>query len=349
MYIANPIYDSVMKYLLEDNKIARLFLGTIIGHKIEKLEPRPQEYILDLDDAKQTRRRKKSALFLTVYRLDFAAQIRLPDGSQQLVVLELQKAKFHTDIMRFRRYLGQQYARKENIYKQKVFDKKTKSNKFVKKALPIISIYFLGHRLEMKEGHPIIGTKRQYVDLSTGEIITEKNNFIESLTHDSIVIQLPELKKKRRTELENLLSIFDQSYQTTDVHILNIDETNMPEQFKAILRKLQQAMADTKVRMTMTAEDDILDELGEKEREISDLEENVAEKEKVIEEKDKILEENAKVIEENAKALEEKNRILEENAKALEEKERAFAAQAEAFKEQLRVIEALKAQLNQKG
>ncbi|MEY4938135.1 MAG: hypothetical protein RIS64_4496 [Bacteroidota bacterium] len=342
MYIANPIYDSVMKYLLEDNKLARLFLGTIIGHKIEKLEPRPQEYILDLDEAGQTRRRKKSAPFLTVYRLDFSAQIRLPDGTQQLVVLELQKAKFHTDIMRFRRYLGQQYARKENIYKQKVFDKKTKSNKFVKKALPIISIYFLGHRLEMEAKHAIIGTKRQYVDLSTGEIITEKNNFIESLTHDSIVIQLPELKQQRRTDLENLLSIFDQSYKTTDIHILNIDETNMPEQFKVILRKLQQAMADTKVRMTMTAEDDILDELGEKEREISDLEENVAGKDKIIEEKDKILEENAKVLEENAKVLEAKE-------KELEAKEKALAAQVEAFKEQLREIEALKKKLSDSG
>jgi hypothetical protein len=348
MYIANPIYDSVMKYLLEDNKLARLFLGAIIGHKIEKLEPRPQEYILDLDDTGQTRRRKKSSPFLTVYRLDFSAKIRLPDGTQQLVVLELQKAKFHTDIMRFRRYLGQQYANKENIYKQKIFDKKTKSNKFVKKALPIISIYFLGHRLEMEGGHPIIGTKRQYVDISTGEIITEKNNFIESLTHDSIVIQLPELKKKRRTELENLLSIFDQSYLTNDVHILNIDEANMPEQFKAILRKLQQAMSDTKVRMTMTAEDDILDELEEKEREISDLEENAAEKDKILEENAKVIEENAKVIEEKDKILEENAKVLEEKEKALEAKEKALAAQMEAFNEQLRLIEVLKAQLNQK-
>jgi chromosome segregation ATPase len=135
--------------------------------------------------------------------------------------------------------------------------------------------------------------------------------------------------------LENLLSIFDQSYKTTDIHILNIDETNMPEQFKVILRKLQQAMADTKVRMTMTAEDDILDELGEKEREISDLEENVAGKDKIIEEKDKILEENAKV--------------LEAKEKELEAKEKALAAQVEAFKEQLREIEALKKKLSDSG
>ena len=38
MKIANPIYDVVMKYLLEDNKLARLLLGAIIGAKIEKLE-----------------------------------------------------------------------------------------------------------------------------------------------------------------------------------------------------------------------------------------------------------------------------------------------------------------------
>ena len=136
------------------------------------------------------------------------------------------------------------------------------------------------------------------------------------------------MKKKRRTDLENLLAIFDQSYKTDDIHILNIDEANIPEQFKAILRKLQQAMSDTKVRMTMTAEDDILDELGEKEREISDLEEDVAQKEK-------ILEENAKVIEEKDKVIEEKDKVL--------------AAQTEALNEQLRMIEALKAQLNQKN
>ena len=29
--IANPIYDGAFRYLLDDNKVARLFLSTMIG------------------------------------------------------------------------------------------------------------------------------------------------------------------------------------------------------------------------------------------------------------------------------------------------------------------------------
>jgi hypothetical protein len=34
MYIANPIYDVVFKYLMEDNKVAKKLISTIIGEKI---------------------------------------------------------------------------------------------------------------------------------------------------------------------------------------------------------------------------------------------------------------------------------------------------------------------------
>ena len=51
--------------------------------------------------------------------------------------------------MRFRRYLGEQYRNKDNICRDE------KGNK---KALPIISIYFLGHRLRNTECPVIINT-----------------------------------------------------------------------------------------------------------------------------------------------------------------------------------------------
>jgi hypothetical protein len=44
MQIANPIYDVVFKYLLEDNKIARLIISGLLELEIEELEFRPQEY-----------------------------------------------------------------------------------------------------------------------------------------------------------------------------------------------------------------------------------------------------------------------------------------------------------------
>jgi hypothetical protein len=338
MKIANPIYDVVMKYLLEDNKLARLLLGAIIGAKIEKLDFRPQEYVLNLDSKKIASNKKKrgDSPFFTVYRLDFSARIRFPNGTQQIVVIELQKAKFATDIMRFRRYLGNQYANPENAERVTVFDKKTQKNRYVKKALPIISIYFLGHRLSIPdaEGRPVVRVTRLYTDNATGEVLTQKDPFIESLTHDSIVIQIPELKKNRRNELEKLLSIFDQTYKTNNIHILEIDEATIPTQYLPILRKLQAAIAEKQVRDTMSMEDEIIEELEDKERELEEVEELL---DKALEEKQQL----DKVLEEKDKVLEEKDKVLEEKDKALEEKDKAL-------EEQKRMIEELMRQLNSK-
>ncbi|MDR1156177.1 MAG: hypothetical protein LBL04_15840 [Bacteroidales bacterium] len=45
MHIANPIYDVVFKYMLEDSKVAKLFLSAIIGKNIMELEFSVQELI----------------------------------------------------------------------------------------------------------------------------------------------------------------------------------------------------------------------------------------------------------------------------------------------------------------
>ena len=90
MLIANPIYDVVFKYLLEDNKIAKLLIGAIIGEKIETLDFRPQEYALELGRPKKSKKLKNSSPTFTVYRLDFSAKIRQADGTFRLVIIELQ-------------------------------------------------------------------------------------------------------------------------------------------------------------------------------------------------------------------------------------------------------------------
>ena len=38
MEIANPIYDVVFKYLMEDNRAARIFLSAVTGRDIVSLE-----------------------------------------------------------------------------------------------------------------------------------------------------------------------------------------------------------------------------------------------------------------------------------------------------------------------
>ena len=315
MKIANPIYDVVFKYLMQDNDIARLILSTIIGEEIEALDFLPQETAIALEERS-----------LTVYRLDFSARIRKPDGAARNVIIEIQKAKFAADIMRFRRYLGSQYQNKANTYTVTIAGKK------IERAMPIISIYFLGYRLDHTSA-PAIKVAREYRDLVSGEEIQEREAFIESLTHDSYVIQIPCLHPDRKTDLEWLLGIFDQRLIISDdKHILEIEEKSYPEKYRAIVRLLHRATTEPKVKETMEAEDEIL-------RELQDLERRIAGKDKAIEEKDKVLGEKDKALGEKDKALGEKDKALGEKDKTIEEKDKAL-------EEARRIIDQLRKQVS---
>ncbi len=91
--------------------------------------------------------------------------------------------------MRFRRYLSEHSDNTQTI---------TINNVPRKSGIPVISIYFLGHQLDHTDAG-VIGIKRSYTDLITGKLIKTRESFIESLTHDSYIIQIPKLTKKRRT------------------------------------------------------------------------------------------------------------------------------------------------------
>ena len=320
MHIANPIYDVVFKYLMDDNKIAKLIISSIISEEIEELIFKPLEFIGNFEQ--KTSKRASKAInkqiipgSLTVYRLDFSAKIKTAEGYKQ-VLIEIQKAKFPTDIMRFRRYLGDQYSNKENMQKVPM----RTEGRTRKVGLPIISIYFLGHKLDRITASAI-GINRHYRNLITNEPITEKEIFIESLTHDSYIIQIPYLTTKRRNDLEILLSVFDQSNAIdADYHILNVKEEDFPEKYRSIIRKLQKAAEDTEVKQKMSMEDDILDELAELERLIADLE---GEKEQERKEKEQAMLQLSSVEQEKEQAMLQNQALLDELAalrKLLEKK-----------------------------
>ena len=292
MQIANPIYDAVFKYLMDDNRVAKILISKIIGQEIESLEFQPLENRVDVEHRS-----------FTVYRLDFSARVKTESGELKQVIIEIQKAKFPTDIMRFRKYLGQQYISDKNT--AKIDDRKV--------AFPIISIYFLGHKLDHTKA-PIIKVSRKYIDLSTGDEIREKEEFIESLTHDSYVIQIPHLKDRRKNEMEKLLSVFDQSNISEDHHILNINEEDYPKEYRPLIRRLQRAIEEPKVRKTMDVEDEVLEELENKERAIFKRDELIKDQGMALKEKDKSLLEKEKTIE-------EKDRIIKSLTEKLKRKE----------------------------
>jgi len=294
--IANPIYDGAFKYLLADNRVARLFLSTIIGEQITKLIFRPTEYRADLEEK-----------HLTVFRMDFTAGITLPDGSKKLVILEIQKAKFATDIMRFRRYLGSQYSSTDNLHEVNGHSQ----------ALPIVSIYFLGHPLENIES-PVVKVVRQYQDASGNVLTGAREDFIESLTHDSYVVQIPRLKQRRQNDLECLLCLFDQSQKEPgDAHHMSIVEEDYPKRFQPVVRRLIKAASSVKVRNIMDVEDEVLGELEGLERQIAKKDAALQQKDAVIEQKDAALERKDEVIEQGQAALERKDAALERAIVAL--------------------------------
>jgi len=239
--IANPIYDVVFKYMMEDNAVAKLLVSSIIDEEIISLDPNPQEKTVEKTDA-------EGNPTLTVYRLDFSAKIKTPDG-HKLIIIEMQKASFPSDIMRFRGYLGKQYSDKNNSIERKdgTID-----------ALPIYTIYFLGKELEICET-PVLKVFPCIMDLGAQQIVHAKSEFIESLNHLSWIVQISCMKEPRRNELELLLSVFDQNNRTSDHHILNVREEDFPEKYRPLIRRLKQAAASPEVKEKMQAEDDFFD------------------------------------------------------------------------------------------
>jgi len=271
MHVANPIYDVAFKYLLEDSKVAKLLLSAIIGEDIQELEFSAQERTVEVAPL------IKEKTPLTVCRIDFSAKIKTETGFKT-VIIELQKAKLQSDIMRFRRYLGLQYQNPSNSYDDKQ-----------EKARQIYCVYFLDYGMDLPPS-PVLRVNYKVWDAYTGDEYPASGEFVSGLHHLSWIVQIHHLKERRRNALEKILSIFDQSNVTDIKYILDVDEDLFPDEYRQIIRRLRKAMEDPQKRREMELEDDVVKELQDKERQIEA-------KTKALEEKDQII---AKLEKENA-------------------------------------------------
>ena len=84
MRIANPIYDSTFKFLLQDEAAAKLLVAAILGEEVESLRPHPTEFSVRIDpDQVAAPSRHPQPAKLTVCRIDFAAVIRTAAGERR--------------------------------------------------------------------------------------------------------------------------------------------------------------------------------------------------------------------------------------------------------------------------
>jgi hypothetical protein len=283
MIIANPIYDVVFKRLMEDKRIAKFFIETLTGECIIDIDLKPQEFTYN-----------DRLAGIAVYRLDFIATIKTADNDYKKVLIEIQKAKNAVDLMRFRNYLAEQYKKEDEIISD--------SGK-TKLALPIITIYLLGFKLNEIDSS-VIKVNRLYTDLITNTIISQKSDFIEKLTHDCYVIQIPRIQPKLQSKLEVLLTIFEQKYFTDDKEITKDYTYKVDDDLiKNIVDILHHAGTDPIERLEIEKEQEALRVFDAGMRE---LKQTISEKDKELTEKEKALSEKDKLIEELLKKLGEK-------------------------------------------
>ena len=79
--IANPIYDSVFKYMMQNNKVCKILLSALLDRDIIEVKVLNNEII------------RADLRKFAVLRLDFLAKIKNPDDSIETVSIELQKAE----------------------------------------------------------------------------------------------------------------------------------------------------------------------------------------------------------------------------------------------------------------
>ena len=302
MIIANPIYDVVFKRLMENERVTKFFISTLLDETVVDLSLKPQEKTLlpkpdELDEETLASLNKQllERLSISVFRVDFIATIKTKEGEHKKVLIEIQKAKNALDLMRFRTYLAEHYRTEDEV---------EEDGKKRKAALPIVTIYMLGFEIDEIDA-VAMKVKREYWDLINRQVIDAKSQFVEALTHDSYVVQIPRIEGSVQTRLEVLLSLFEQKHFLTDRQVLK--SYNHPidnEYIREMVSILEYIGADEKQRKNIEDEQDayrLLEVMSENRRK---------ELEAVIKEKDEALKEKEEALKEKDEALKEQERII---------------------------------------
>ena len=322
MEVANPIYDAVFKFLLDDERAARLLIGQIAGLDVQSLAVSPQEVVAP-------EHRGEAPPSLTLFRMDFAARVRTAEGEARQVLIEIQKAKAPTVVERFRRYLGQQYASRGNI----VADGSGGSE-----AVPIVTIYLLGYDLGFS-AEAVIDVCPRVTERLTGRVLDARHPFVEGIHHRSHIVQIPHLKRDGQDELSRFLTIFDQgrALAERDNHVLAFQEGEYPARWGFVLRQLQRAMAEEEVQRYMDGEDRLLkDSMLLAQRAEHERQRAERERQRADQERQRADQERQRADQEREEKEQERQRADQEREEKEQERQRADQEREEKEQERQR-------------
>ena len=264
------------------------------------VEVRPHEYSDETRDS------------LSVFRIDFGATIRESDGKEHLILIELQKTWLDTETLRFRQYLGVHYSNPKNMLDSC-------------RSLPMVAVYLLGHKVGDVE-EPVLYVSHQSFDYNNN-IVTKglPNPFVDSLTHDSIIVQIPRLHGHINNRLDMVLSIFDQTRRyVNDNRLLQIDDRAYANDadMERILHRLTMAAADADMRHKMNVEDEYFGAIEKRDTEILMRDKQLAEqKTQLAEQKTQLAEQKTQLAEQKTQLSEQKTQLAEQKTQLAEQEE----------------------------
>jgi len=318
--IANPAYDAAFKRLMENSRVASYFIESFIGEKIEDITMLPTEnpmfkWSRKFEKFNMTSEEIERLKTLSVIRLDFVATIKTDSGEYKKVLIEIQKARDSSDVMRFRNYLAEHYKRKDSVRKKGIK---------ASEPLPVITIYLLGFNLKETD-EVVISVKRVLSSGITKKQLNIKIPFIEYLTHDSHIIQLARITGKMKTRIEKVLSVFEQRYFLDDTTKISkkYPHTTDDQVVCLMVEILEHVYADKDQRAEIELEWTSLEVLNslvlDREKAIAKLQTEKVEDKKTIAEQDKTIAklqiekvEDKKTIVEQDKRIAELERLLKQ-------------------------------------
>ena len=302
--VANPIYDAVFKFLMEDERIARTIISALLKKEVVSVEMRRHEHPNITRDN------------ISMFRIDFAARVREDDGSVRLVLVELQKTWLDTETLRFRRYLAAQYNAEENMLKEGPNEGY---------AIPMVAVYLLGHRIgDIDE--PVVYVGHKALDYNGHEVANgDKDPFINSLIHDSIIVQIPLLHGKINNHLDKVLSVFDQTQRTKEnQQVVDLEESlyeDDPEMMR-IVHRLTLATMSAAVRQEMNDEDEFYSVIEARDTQVMKLNQMLSEqrnqlskqRDQLSEQKDQLSEQRDQLSKQRDQLSEQRDQLSEQNA-----------------------------------
>ena len=331
--IPNPIYDVVFKYLLEDPDSAMIVISTLINENIKNLRLEPVTHAEKKEKQESTILQDPTTKDdLRLFHLDFTATVVLPDGSEELIMIELQKASEPEDIFRFKRYISKNFQKKQQV---EIIDPVTQAIKIVQRPIRLIPVFILNFRIENEINDLLIKMSRIKEGIFKNRLLHKHIEFIDNLSYDMLVVQLPNILYITEVDCQDddykgklfaLLKLFDQTSRVMDnEHRLRLIRKFFPGFLDRVIRRLQSADIDNPyLEEKMFAEDEYLKALTDRDNKISFFQEQLEKTSEQLEKTSEQLEKTSVQLDKTSEQLEKTSEQLENEKKLNLKKDEAL-------------------------